>query len=227
MIKNYFLLFVLSSTIFCFSQADTVYIKFNSVFGKSKLESNKKYFGSAANDSISVELFKFYISKISFLKDGKIVYEQNESFHLVDIDNKTQIPVYLNSNVDFNEVEFCIGIDSLTNVSGAMGGDLDPVNGMYWAWQSGYINFKLEGKSKKCTTRNNLFQFHVGGYLPPNGTLQTISLSVMNKSSIEIIVDIEKFLNQIDLTAMNTIMSPGEKAVKLASLYMTIFSIKE
>jgi hypothetical protein len=107
-----------------------------------------------------------------------------------------------------------------------MGDDLDPVNGMYWAWQSGYINFKLEGKSKICNTRNNVFQFHIGGYMHPNATVQTVFLNVKNPNKTEINIDIEKFLNAIDLRTTNEIMSPGEKAATLAKLYQTIFIIQ-
>jgi hypothetical protein len=41
------------------------------------------------------------------------------------------LPTYLK----YDQIQFQLGIDSLTNVSGAMGGDLDPTKGMYWTWQ--------------------------------------------------------------------------------------------
>jgi len=44
-------------------------------------------------------------------------------------------------------------VDSLANVSGAMSNDLDATKGMYWSWQSGFINLKIEGKSASCKTR--------------------------------------------------------------------------
>ena len=59
-------------------------------------------------------------------------------------------------------IYFQIGIDSLTNVSGDLDGDLDPALGMYWAWNSGYINMKLEGKSSSCKSVKKEFQFHIG-----------------------------------------------------------------
>ena len=76
-------------------------------------------------------------------------------FELLPSSLALQIP----SNIPFSKLKFQLGIDSLTNVSGAMGGDLDPTKGMYWTWQSGYINMKIEGKSNSCKTRKNQFQF--------------------------------------------------------------------
>ena len=79
-----------------------------------------------------------------------------------------------------DKIKFNLGIDSLTNVSGVMGGDLDPTKGMYWTWQSGYINFKMEGSSAVCPTRNHEFQFHIGGYQDPFYAMQTLELEVKN-----------------------------------------------
>lgn len=207
---------------FCFSQTDRIFLEFTPVFDSANLEIGKKYFSN--NDSISIEHFRFYVSDIIFLKNG-IAYKPKENFFLIDCENKLQFVVDLGEIFEFDSIRFNIGIDSLTNVSGAMGDDLDPANGMYWTWQSGYINFKLEGTSTKCKTRKNLFQFHIGGYLHPNATLQTITLPAKNKFRIEIKVDIEKLLSQIDLAATNTVMSPGEDAVKISNQYKEIFSI--
>jgi hypothetical protein len=122
---------------------------------------------------------------------------------------------------DFDAIRFNIGIDSTTNSGGVKGGDLDPTKNMYWAWQSGYINFKLEGKSKACKTRNNVFQFHIGGYSYPNNSLQTVTLPI-NKI-LNINFDLEKLLSGIGLQTMNEIMSPGAKGMQVAKLYKTVF----
>ncbi|HXB42031.1 MAG TPA: MbnP family protein [Bacteroidia bacterium] len=223
--KFYFILITLLP-FFGFCQKDTGSVKFTPTFGNTAIEPGKKYYSSKLNDSLNIETFRFYVSNLTLLKNGKVVYTVKNKFHLIDIEKKLSIS-FLVKKIDFDVIKFNIGIDSTTNVSGAMGGDLDPVNGMYWAWQSGYINFKLEGAGKVCATRNNIFQFHIGGYLNPYATLQTITLSLKNKTEIDIKVDLEKFLNGIDLKNTNEIMSPGEKAVTLAKLYQTIFSVKE
>lgn len=225
--KFYLLLvFLISFTAFSFSQNESGSITFVLRYGHTKIEPGGKYFSSFNNDSLSIETLRFYVSNVTLLKKGKVIYQYKKNVDLIDIEKKLQV-FPIPKTVNFDAIRFNIGIDSLTNVSGAMGGDLDPVNGMYWAWQSGYINFKLEGKSKVCSTRNNIFQFHIGGYLEPFKTIQTVSLPVKNTTKIEIIADIEKFINGIDLRNTNEIMSPGKKAVALAKLYKTIFSLQE
>jgi hypothetical protein len=100
----------------------------------------------------------------------------------------------------FNRLKCNLGIDSLTNEAGAMGGDLDPTKGMYWAWQSGYVNFKMEGKSPICPTWKHKFQLHLGGYLAPFNALQTLDFKVKN----------------IDLKQQHTFMTPDENSVAFA-----------
>ena len=97
---------------------------------------------------------------------------------------------------------------------------------MYWAWQSGYINFKIEGKSSSCKTRNNAFQFHVGGYLKPNYAIRTIELETKN-SNFEINVDLAELFNVIKLSEINSIMIPGSKAMDIADKAKLMFTISE
>ena len=97
-------------------------------------------------------------------------------------------------DLTYDQLAFDIGIDSITNVSGAMGGDLDPTKGMYWTWQSGYINFKLEGTSPDCPARKNEFQFHLGGYAYPNASVQKIALTATGQGNINVQMNLDMFL---------------------------------
>ena len=120
-----------------------------------------------------------------------------------------------------------MGIDSTTNVSGAMGGDLDPTKGMYWTWLSGYINFKLEGTSNICKTRHNEFQFHLGGYQHPFNSLQTVFIEISSKSTIEINIDLLKIFQQINLAQQHHIMSPEQDAMDFSEKVINSLSIKK
>jgi hypothetical protein len=108
-----------------------------------------------------------------------------------------------------------------------MGGDLDPTKGMYWTWQSGYINFKLEGTSPLCTTRNNEFQFHLGGYQKPNYCLQTLSFPIINSCKIDLELDVQKILEHVDLPRTNHIMSPSAEAVLISKIVANAFTLTE
>jgi len=181
------------------------------------------------NDSTFLRIteLKFYISNIQFLKNGEVVLEEKNSFHLVDANQiiPNQILVENKQNIAFDEIKFDLGIDSITNVSGAMGGDLDPTKGMYWTWQNGYINFKLEGTSQLCKTRNNEFTFHLGGYQQPYYCLQTLHFKTNNSSTINFKLDVQKILNQVDLAKTNHVMSPSEEAVTLSKIVANAFNL--
>lgn len=186
---------------------------------------------SKNGDTLNIEILKCYISSIQLkFKNGNIYSEKN-SFHLLDFENNNSISLPLN-NVSVGEIEyvtFNLGIDSTTSVSGALAGDLDPSKGMYWAWQSGYINFKLQGTSSKCLTRKNQYQFHLGGYLQPYYALRKIKLPLQNgnKQIINVAIELDEFFSKINLSKTNTVMIPGKEAMSLSDLASEIFSIKE
>ena len=200
-------------------------ISFHPKFGKSPLHLDDSCY---TKDSFYFSQLKLYISGIEFLNKDSVVWKEANSYHLLDASDAKSLYIVLSSAVDlkFTQLKFNLGIDSITNVSGAMGGDLDPTKGMYWTWQSGYINMKLEGKSKLCKTRNNEFQFHLGGYQNGENALQTIILNVSENKEIDILIDLEKMLEGIDLSWQNQIMSPGKEAVLLSEKFSKIFSIQ-
>lgn len=178
-----------------------------------------------ALSDFKVDALRFYISNIRFYKNDSIVYQEQKSFHLCDaaIPNSNRFMMNKSENIAYDKVQFDIGIDSSTNVSGAMGGALDPTNGMYWTWQSGYINFKLEGRSNNCNTRNHEFQFHLGGYSSPYNSLQTVTFNLKNLRDIVLIIDVDHILNNVDLSKQNHIMSPSGDAVMLSKIVAQSF----
>lgn len=206
---------------------DTILLRFAIKYGNETLQRDKKYV-SLAKDTLQLETFRFYVSNIKFILKDNSKISENNSYHLIDSEepNSQIISILKKSNVEIKKVLFSLGIDSTASVSGALSGDLDPSKGMYWAWQSGYINFKMEGKSPSCKTRNNAFQFHIGGYLQPNYALRTIELDTKN-SNFEINVDLAELFNQLKLSETNSIMIPGSKAMDLADKTKLMFSISE
>jgi hypothetical protein len=200
-------------------------IAFSPLYGKEKLQTDHYY--KNGNDSVLIETLKFYISGIELLHKGKVVWQEKNSFHLIDVSNEKTMNLFclVPANIQFTQLKLNLGIDSTTNVSGALGGDLDPTKGMYWTWQSGYINFKLEGKSNLCKTRANEFQLHLGGYQFPFNGLKTVTFNVINKNKTTIILDMEQFLNSLHLSQQNHIMSPKAESVLLSETVSKLFSV--
>ncbi|MCX6148280.1 MAG: hypothetical protein NTW25_13685 [Candidatus Kapabacteria bacterium] len=202
-------------------------INFDSSLNKIKLELNK-YILLNKNDSISIETIKFYISNIKLAIDDSIIFQEPNSYHLIDFENISTKSISLNyhKNIIFNKIKFNLGIDSATNVSGALGGDLDPTKGMYWTWQNGYINFKFEGKSNICQNKNNEFQYHLGGYLYPNNSIQEITLNIKNNKDLNININLDNLLPNLNLSDKNHIMSPSLESVKVSKIIANSFEIK-
>lgn len=201
-------------------------IKFNPSFGNSKLVLDSVY-KLSATDSIKITTLRFYISNIELMDKGKAVWKDAAVFRLMDMSHEKSLIIEIPSNVSFSKLKYNIGIDSATNVSGALGGDLDPTKGMYWTWQSGYINFKLEGTSNFCKTRHNEFQYHLGGYQAPFNNLQTVFVNDISNKQIEILLDIQKLMDQLNLTQQHHIMSPGQEAMDFSEKIINSLSTKK
>jgi hypothetical protein len=218
--------------IFCFpfvmaqNEKDSLFLKINFKFNDKPLELNKIY--CSKNDTLQISLFKFYLSGIEIEYNDKTSFIERNSYHLVDIENpkSLQIPICKKIEKAISKIKFNIGVDSLASISGALSGDLDLQNGMYWAWQSGYINMKIEGKSKSCNTRKNEFQFHIGGYQKPNYALRNIIFNGNFNDNVNVNLDLEKLFSEISLKETNSIMIPGKKAMEIADLSQQIFSIE-
>jgi hypothetical protein len=188
---------------------------------------DKKYI-TKANDTLIITKMKFYLSNVELeLEDGS-QFKESKSVHLLDAETLSSLEFNLKNVPDLKikKIKFNIGIDSLTNVSDKFDGDLDPLLGMYWAWNTGYINMKLEGKSSSCANIKKEFQFHIGGYLPKQNAIQEIEIIVPeNKKLISIDVELSKWLDLLKLKESNSIMIPGEKAITMANKYKNMFQI--
>jgi len=222
------LLFLYFLPIIAFSQDAKTDLSIQVTFQGEQLELGKNYYSDELKDSIQFDKLQFYISDISLVTEDGKKDTLAKKYHLVDYsDLKTLVmgQVVINSNTI--GYEFNLGIDSITNVSGVFGGDLDPTIGMYWTWQSGYINFKLEGKSGVINSRSKEFQFHLGGYSFPNKNVTQVHLKAENIPLNSIELPLDKLIDKIDLKTFNTIMSPSKDAVKVTELIGETFFIKK
>lgn len=209
------------------SQVAGVELLITPVYGEKTLTLTDSSFVNGDANGLQIDVLKFYVSKIELRYQGKVVAREHNSYHLVDAASDKPMTVLLNrSHSEYDELALCLGIDSTTSVSGAMGGDLDPTKGMYWTWQSGYINFKLEGRSSACRTKTNNFTFHLGGYQFPFNVLQRLSFPVDNSNHIVLELNVLQVLQNINLSEHNRIMSPTNKAVMLSNIIAKSFEVK-
>jgi hypothetical protein len=197
-------------------------------FKNENLVLNNVKYVTGKNDTVTISTFKFYISNVEVEFENGTSYKEPQSYYLIDLENEKSLQFQLKNAPDLKikQLTFNVGIDSTTNVSGNLEGNLDPALGMYWAWNSGYINMKLEGKSSSCKSVKKDFQFHIGGYLPKQNALQRVVLDfTKNTTDIQLKVDISKWLDAVALKQTNSIMIPGVKAIEMSNYYKNMFSI--
>lgn len=221
----------LTAVVFFLAQcvwAGIVQVNFECVFASQQLKPGYTYYHSQTEDSIRIDVCRFYVSNIKFMRDERVVFDGGNAVYLIDASdsNSYLLKFTLPDTVQWNELKFSLGTDSVTNTSGALGGSLDPANGMYWAWQSGYINLKLEGRSAKCTARKNLFQYHLGGYAYPHNTIREVKISCVQRERVTILFEADRFFEIVNVKETAAIMSPGEAAAALCSKTAVFFSIK-
>jgi hypothetical protein len=182
---------------------------------------------TAAGDSIRLTKLTYYISNIELQKEDNTWIKMDSTFYLVNVDGIDD-PLITIPNVpiaSYKGVRYLLGIDSTHNVSGAQKGALDPTNGMFWGWNSGYIFMKAEGK----TSGNQVFQFHCGGFTGANNALRSVSIdfgtSRANVSSsvipqVHLMAMVDKLFNnpnQISLSAGKIYHMPGTMTSNMAT----------
>lgn len=173
---------------------------------------------------VTITTFRFYVGQCATHRKGGWV-SVDHGYHLVDAADPFSCAIDLGDALaSADSISFLLGVDSLTNVSGAFGGDLDPIKGMYWAWNSGYINLKLEGNSPVSPYPSRTFELHLGGYLPPFAAVQRITLPIPERPLI-VRVDVKPLLRAAGVHMRCNVMSPSERAVYLSKVAATMFKV--
>lgn len=218
----------------------TVKINFvNTVKGKPLQLNTGKYI-NPFGEAYSISKFKYYISQVS-LQRAKAVFWEPESFHLIDESNADALHFSFALGAgNYDALNFLLGVDSLHNVSGAQTGALDPLNDMFWTWNSGYVMAKIEGQSPQSTLVNNKLEFHIGGFMGENNVLKNItlnfpagkSLNIQEGKTSEIVIeaDIDTWWqqpNDIKIAEHPVCSTPGLLAKKIADNYSKMFTVKE
>jgi hypothetical protein len=216
----------------------TIQLVLNHKVGNQPLVYNTNY-TNAFNETYTITKFKYYISNVKMhLQNNSREEKEIESYHLIDgVDATTQsFSFTVNDNI-YDAITLYIGVDSTRNVSGAQTGALDPLNGMFWTWNSGYIMAKMEGTSPVSTSPNNALTYHIGGYKVTENALRKLTFNLPNGAiktnrggtcQISFNVDINRWFNgvhNLKIADLSFTMSPGASAIKYADNYASMFSL--
>lgn len=220
--------------------AGSIKIAFEAMVGDSELVFSTSTYTNQIGNTFNVTLFQYYVSNIKLTKMDGSVWAESNSYHLVDHSNMTSTMLSL-TNVplgDYKAIEYVIGVDSAKNNSGAQTGALDPSNGMFWSWSTGYIMAKMEGTSPQSPAVGQNLKFHVGGFTGVNNTIKkvtpTFSGAIANVTSattptIHIsgnLLEWFKTPTAIDFTTTNTVHMPGTSAKTIADNYADMFTVE-
>jgi len=229
-------------------------LAFDNVVGKEDLVLDNKTYLNSFGESLTISRFNYFISNINLLReDGKTytIPQDSSYFRILESDPKSQI-ISLNKlpEGNYSGIEYIIGVDSLRSVSGIekRGGALDPSgdmagDGMYWAWNSGYIFLKLEGSSPQSDASNGKFYYHIGlfgGFNSPTvNNIKTVKIDFgTNKAvvrgdsvpELKLIADVEKVYNgamPISFAKNPSIMTDPVLSAGVANNYKSMFSLGE
>ena len=192
-------------------------------------------------EQYTVSKFKYYISNISAI--NSITPELNGRYYLIDESKPASLSFSFEAPVSgYTGVIFMLGVDSTRNVSGAQTGALDPLNDMFWTWNTGYIMAKLEGNSPQSTVINNKVEYHIGGFsganavpkyltfLIPTPPFSVLDIRAGKTSEIFIEADLDKWWQgtyDLKISDNPTIMTPGIVSKSIANNYSHMFTITD
>lgn len=224
-------------------ETGNVEIEFEHKVGASSLALNSGTYTNENGDSYTISKFAYYVSNIKLTRADGQTLDIPAEYYLVDAANSASHKIMV-KNIppgEYVEFSFLLGVDSTRNVSGAQTGALDPANGMFWSWNTGYIFLKMEGVSPQSTANGNQLRFHIGGFRESNNTnaLRIIKPSfngnklvvkAKSTSGIHLEVDVNKMFkapNLINFANINTVHMPGMNALKIADNYQHMFTITD
>lgn len=245
--KSYILTCFLMLIVLHSTSAQTIELNFTNKFGQEPISLKNEYI-NIHGEKINFTVFDYYISNVQLTrKDGSVyrVPAETNYFLVKQSDSAThklsiQIP-----KGEYAQVSYIIGVDSLRSTMGVdqRTGVLDVGaggRGMYWRWNSGYIFFKLEGKSTASPdSLRNRFAYHIGGYggydKPSMNNIRrnTITfdkpLTASKKNSIQINIDVqvEKMFEgepQLKIAAHPSVMF-GPLTKQIADNYVGLFQV--
>jgi hypothetical protein len=214
----------------------TIVIHFQPVFANQKIVLDTPIFDEKG-DSVRIQTLRFYVGNFEFWKNGRVVFSE-KSHRLLDLEKPESLSLVFHApdfkatklNQSPDSLRFDLGVDSLTQTAGAMGGDLDPTRGMFWTWQSGYIHCKIEGIASKSPAREGFFEFHLGGYVSPFSTVRRVCMTtgrVQNPADVKINFDLAPFFENVNWVKKSSIMSPDSEAARLSKVLAKSFRVHE
>ncbi|MBS1561171.1 MAG: hypothetical protein JSS89_06165 [Bacteroidetes bacterium] len=202
-------------------------IHFEHVVGERPLRFDTTMYQNEQHQPYAISMVRYYVSAIRLHCEGNEDVT-SEKFFLVDASDSTTTTITLPRVPigTYRSISFTIGVDSAHNCSGPQEGVLDPIRGMFWAWNTGYIFMKVEGTSPVSPSPGHLVEVHIGGFRQPYNNIARIELPIVEDPvrGIYVRVDVGAILQTLDLSSVSSITTPAA-AAPITALYPRVFHI--
>ncbi|MCU0404310.1 MAG: hypothetical protein MUE99_07150 [Chitinophagaceae bacterium] len=188
-------------------------------------------------EPVTISNFQYYLSRIELINAGGNIVRLPVEYYLISERNEASKSVNLRVPAGtYRGIRMLLGVDSTRNVSGVQEGALDPANGMFWSWNTGYIFAKLEGKSPVSTAPLQNVTYHIGGFKAAESALQTIEMpfptltpfSASDTAYVEVSVNLDKWFDgpfPLRIADEPFVMNAGNMAQQISVNYSRMFSI--
>ena len=181
-------------------------------------------------EPFTVSKFKYYISQLSVTDINNKQSTLSNQYFLVNEEDAESKNIQLSATAPIRSISFWIGVDSARNVSRVQTGSLDPVNTMFWTWNSGYIFAKLEGRSDASHAPAHSFSWDVGGFKQGENALRKIVLVLEKPATGDITVNANLLkwfdaAHVVKIAVSPVCHQPGQLAMQLADNYSRMFTI--
>ena len=157
---------------------------------------------SDSNVSVRIDKLRWYVSLPPAGKTGSKVW-------LMDLSDSASLDQQMSRPVN-NKISLLFGIDSAIQVGGVGTGALDPLRGMYWTWQTGYVQWKMEGAIRVDGVESPL-ELHLGGFDGVTKSQSMLSDYLIYPTTNSVIAqwDISLFLAEVVRRKKFGVMSPS------------------
>ena len=193
-------------------------------------------YSNAFGEQYSISKLKYYISHTTI--PGSRQLPEADPYHLINaMNDENSYEIELQAG-NYDNISFLLGVDSASNCSGAQAGALDPMNDMFWTWNSGYVVFKLEGTSPSSSADLQRIELHIGGYKGEDNVSKLIRLSLKDAytlhirenqtTELRIETNLDHFWkgpNDIKISETPLCMATGKLARKVSINFENLFSV--
>jgi len=188
------------------------------------------------NETFTLAEYKYYISNLKLINSIKPYAVENEHF-LVDEQNPASKTIRVAIRADtYDALVFMIGIDSTQQVKGPQTGALDPVHGMFWNANMGFMAAKLEGHSDFSGAPGNTLRHQIGGFEGQYNAMRYVTvplpstITVGQGQTLTLVLEAELLrwfdgVYPMPIANNPSILTPGTTAMQIADNYIEQFSL--